>query len=56
MCSSLLDTGSNIYFNSQDFIDSNLSEITIHTLDHLLMEITCANGQSLPYKGFVIWT
>ena len=53
MCSSLLDTGSNISSISQDFIDSKLSGIPIHPLDHLLLNITCANGQSLPYNGFV---
>lgn len=51
-CSSLLDTGSQVTTLSKSFYEENLSHSAIHSLDDLL-EVEGANGQSLPYLGFI---
>lgn len=48
----LLDTGSQVTTVSQSFYESNLSKFDIHPLNELL-EIEAANGQSVPYSGFI---
>lgn len=51
-CHSLLDTGSQVTTVSQTFYDTHLSDHTIHPVSDLL-EIEGANGQCVPYTGFV---
>lgn len=48
----LLDTGSQVTTVSQSFYESNLSRFDIHPLNELL-EIEAANGQTVPYSGFI---
>ncbi|MCJ8730139.1 hypothetical protein PDJAM_G00180710 [Pangasius djambal] len=51
-CNCLLDTGSQVTTVSQSFYESNLSHLKIHPLNELL-EVEAANGQTVPYLGFV---
>lgn len=51
-CSSLLDTGSQVTTISLSFYNSHLSDQTIHPISDLL-NIEGANGQSVPYLGYV---
>lgn len=51
-CNCLLDTGSQVTTISQSFYNENLSEQHIHSLNNLL-EVESANGQSVPYLGYV---
>lgn len=51
-CRSLLDTGSQVTTVSQSFYNSHLSDYTIHPVSDIL-EIEGANGQSVPYAGYV---
>lgn len=48
----LLDTGSQVTTVSQSFYENNLSKFDIHPLTELL-EIEAANGQTVPYSGFI---
>lgn len=48
----ILDTGSQVTTVSQSFYESNLSKFDIHPLNELL-EIEAANGQTVPYSGFI---
>ncbi|KAL6488151.1 hypothetical protein MHYP_G00047770 [Metynnis hypsauchen] len=51
-CNCLLDTGSQVTTVSQSFFESNLAHLKIHPLDDLL-EVEAANGQTVPYSGFI---
>ncbi len=51
-CSCLLDTGSQVTTISHSFYKQNLPGLSITSLDNLL-EIEAANGQAVPYLGFV---
>ena len=51
-CNCLLDTGSQVTTVSQSFHESNLSNLKIHPLNELL-EVEAANGQAVPYSGFI---
>lgn len=51
-CSCLLDTGSQVTTVSQSFYEQNLPGLSITSLDNLL-EIEAANGQAVPYLGYV---
>ena len=51
-CHCLLDTGSQVMTVSQSFHESNLSNLKIHPLNELL-EVEAANGQAVPYSGFI---
>lgn len=51
-CNCLLDTGSQVTTVSQSFYKNNLSHLDIHPLDELL-EVEAANGQAVPYSGFI---
>uniref|UniRef100_A0A3B3SGH8 Gypsy retrotransposon integrase-like protein 1 n=1 Tax=Paramormyrops kingsleyae TaxID=1676925 RepID=A0A3B3SGH8_9TELE len=51
-CSCLLDTGSQVTTVSQSFYEDNLPHLSIHPLDELL-EVEAANGQTVPYSGFI---
>ena len=49
----LLDTGSTVSTMSESHYNSYFSHIPLHPLASIL-EIECADGQSLPYLGYVI--
>lgn len=51
-CNSLLDTGSQVTTMSLSFYNRHLSDQAIHPVADLL-EIEGANGQSVPYLGYV---
>lgn len=51
-CNCLLDTGSQVTTVSQSFYENNLSNLDIHPLNELL-EVEAANGQTVPYSGFI---
>lgn len=51
-CNCLLDTGSQVTTVSQSFYESDLSHLKIHPLNELL-EVEAANGQAVPYSGFI---
>lgn len=51
-CSSLLDTGSQVTTVSLSFYNRYLSDQTIHPISDLL-NIEGANGQSVPYLGYI---
>ena len=48
----LLDNGSTVSTVSETFYKSNLSDLTMHTLEFSL-KIECAEGQHLPYLGYI---
>lgn len=48
----LLDTGSQVTTVPQSFYEGHLADLTIHPLNELL-EVEGANGQSVPYLGYV---
>lgn len=48
----LVDTGSGISTISEKFYRENLQHRELHSLYDIL-QIECANGESLPYLGFV---
>ncbi|KAL0153919.1 hypothetical protein M9458_050768 [Cirrhinus mrigala] len=48
----LLDTGSQVTTITQSFYNRNLCDLQIHSLDNLL-EVESANGQNVPYLGYV---
>jgi transposase InsO family protein len=48
----LLDTGSTVSTVSRGFYDKHLSQHPIQSLD-ILLDIECADGQSLPYEGYI---
>ena len=48
----LLDTGSTVSTLSQKFYDTFLQHLPIKTINQLL-QIECADGQSLPYTGYI---
>lgn len=48
----LLDTGSSVSTVSKDFYDKFLSEIPLSPISELL-HIECADGESLPYHGYI---
>ena len=48
----LLDTGSTVSTISEGFYNQHLSQIPLQSLSYLL-NIECADGQQLPYKGYV---
>lgn len=51
-CNCLLDTGSQVTTVSQSFYDSYLSHLEIHSI-HDLLEVEAANGQNIPYSGYI---
>lgn len=51
-CNSLLDTGSQVTTVSQSFYDSHLSDYSIHPVSDIL-EVEGANGQAVPYLGYI---
>lgn len=51
-CNCLLDTGSKVTTVSQSFYENNLSGLEIHPINELL-EIEAANGENVPYSGFI---
>lgn len=51
-CNCLLDTGSQVTTVSQSFYDNNLSHLEIHPIQDLL-EVEAANGQNVPYSGYI---
>ena len=51
-CNCLLDTGSQVTTVSQSFYEDNLPNLEIHPLNELL-EVEAANGQTVPYSGFI---
>ena len=55
MCTCLLDTGSVISAVSEDFYNSNLSHVTLNSLNNLYdnIDITSATGSSLNIKGYI---
>lgn len=48
----VLDTGSTVSTVSQKWYDTHLSDVPIKSLDTIL-EIECADGQNLPYTGYI---
>jgi transposase InsO family protein len=48
----LLDTGSTVSTVSRGFYDKHLSSHAIQSLD-VILDIECADGQALPYEGYV---
>ena len=48
----LLDTGSTVSTISESFYNEHLSDITLQPLN-CIINIECANGIDLPYKGFI---
>ena len=48
----LLDTGSCVSVLSQSFYNDHLSELPLHSIDNIL-QIECADGNNLPYAGYV---
>lgn len=51
-CSCLLDTGSQVTTVSQSFYENNLADLEIHPIQDLL-EVEAANGQNVPYSGYI---
>ena len=51
-CTALLDTGATISTISQKFYKESLSSLELHELDDII-KVECADGQLLPYLGFV---
>lgn len=51
-CNSLLDSGSQVTTIPKSFYDQNLSHLPIESL-HELLEIEAANGQDVPYLGYI---
>ncbi len=51
-CDCLLDTGSQVTTITQSFYNKNLGDQKIYPLDNLL-EVESANGQNVPYLGYV---
>ena len=51
-CISLLDTGSMVTTISEPFYREHLGHLRLHPVESLL-KVTCANGVSLPYLGYV---
>lgn len=51
-CNCLLDTGSQVTTVSQTFYENNLSHLELHSI-HDLLEVEAANGQSVPYSGYI---
>ena len=51
-CSCLLDTGSQVTTIPNSFYQEHLSYLPIHSLNNLL-EVEGANGQDVPYLGYV---
>lgn len=51
-CNSLLDSGSQVTTVSQSFYEEYLSHLPVHSLNDLL-EVEGANGQSVPYLGYI---
>ena len=51
-CSALLDTGSTVSTIAESFYHEHLSSLPLQPLQDIL-DIECANGENLPYKGFV---
>lgn len=51
-CNVLLDTGSQVTTISESFYNENLSENPIQPIENLL-EVRSANGQHVPYLGYV---
>lgn len=51
-CNCLLDTGSQVTTVSQPYYEKNLSHSEIKPLEHLL-EVEAANGQLVPYLGYI---
>lgn len=51
-CDCLLDTGSKVTTITQSFYNRNLGDQQIYPLDNLL-EVESANGQNVPYLGYV---
>lgn len=49
---SLIDTGSTVSNISRSFYDENLQHIGIQSLQSII-SIECADGQLLPYDGFI---
>ena len=49
---SLCDTGSCVSTCSERYYNDNLSDATLHPITELL-HIECADGNTLPYKGFI---
>ena len=52
LTSALLDTGSSVSTISQTFFEQNLAHLELHDIGNLL-KVECADGQSLPYSGYV---
>lgn len=52
ICNCLLDTGSQVTTISQTYYEQNLSHLEIKPLEHLL-ELEAANGQLVPYLGYI---
>lgn len=52
VCSCLLDTGSQVTTIPNSFYREHLSHLSIHSLNNLL-EVEGANGQEVPYIGYV---
>ena len=48
----LCDTGSCVSTCSENFHEEKLSSVPLQPLSNLI-KIECANGDTLPYKGFV---
>ena len=48
----LLDTGSAISTVSEEFFKVHLKHLQLHSIDGLL-KVECANGQPLPYLGYI---
>ena len=51
-CPGLLDTGSTVSTISRRFHDEHFPDVELHPLDDML-RIECANGDMLPYDGYV---
>ena len=51
-CKALLDTGATVSTISKAFYDQHLSHIELHAIEDAI-DIECADGQLLPYVGFV---
>ncbi|KAL5019205.1 hypothetical protein ScPMuIL_004927 [Solemya velum] len=49
----LLDTGSTVSTISEDFYREHLHDVELHALESIL-SIECADGQLLPYSGYVV--
>jgi transposase InsO family protein len=51
-CLGLLDTGSMVTTLSEQFYHANLAHLPVNSIE-TLVDIKCANGQSLPYLGYI---